>query len=149
MKITPEMMVKDEKRWYARDVITELSYCGNHMRDRKDMTNLDIRFYAYLMRKAHDMLKAQEARVIELSEITPHVYVWVEDRNEKTLFPLKGGMVDPDGDDYFRFVENVNADYVYWPTVTYGKWWRVWNLMPSPEQMRDTKWEGDKNDDRN
>jgi len=90
------------------------------------------------------LLKEQEARVIELSEITPHVYVWVEDRREKTLFPLKGGMVDPDGDDYFRFVENVDADYIYWPTVAYGKWWRVWNLMPSPEQMRDTKWEGEK-----
>ena len=60
MNITPEMITEDEKRWHARDVIMELGYCGNYMRDRKDMTNLDIRFYAYLMRKAHDMLKGQE-----------------------------------------------------------------------------------------
>lgn len=63
MNIAPEMMAEDEQRWHARDVIAELGYCGNYMRDRKDMTNLDIRFYAYIMRKAHDMLKAQERPV--------------------------------------------------------------------------------------
>lgn len=25
----------------------------------------------------------------------------------------------------------------------YGKKWRCWTSRPSPEQMRDTKWEGD------
>lgn len=60
MIITEEMRAEDEKRWHARDVVTELGYCGKYMRDRKDMTNLDIRFYAYIMRKAHGMLKAQE-----------------------------------------------------------------------------------------
>lgn len=62
MKFTEEMINEDEKRWHARDVITELGYCGNYMCDRKDMTNIDIRFYAYIMRKAHDLLKEQEAR---------------------------------------------------------------------------------------
>lgn len=60
MRFTKEMLAEDEKRWHARDVVTELGYCGNYMRDRKDMKNIDIRFYAYIMRKAHDMLKAQE-----------------------------------------------------------------------------------------
>ena len=60
MNFTEEMLAEDEKRWAARDVVTELGYCGNYMRDRKDMTNLDIRFYAYIMRKAHEMLKAQK-----------------------------------------------------------------------------------------
>lgn len=59
MKFTEEMIAEDEKRWGARDVVTELGYCGKYMRDRKDMTNLDIRFYAYIMRKAHEMLKRQ------------------------------------------------------------------------------------------
>ena len=81
MKITPEMIAEDERRWYARDVITELGYCGNYMRDRKDMTNLDIRFYAYLMRKAHDMLKAQELRVMTSEEmIAAGVYETVYSR---------------------------------------------------------------------
>lgn len=60
MMFTEEMLAEDEKRWAARDVVTELGYCGKYMRDRKDITNLDIRFYAYIMRKAHDMLKKQE-----------------------------------------------------------------------------------------
>lgn len=60
MNFSEEMLAEDEKRWHARDVVAELGYCGNYMRDRKNMTNLDIRFYAYLMRKAHEMLKAQE-----------------------------------------------------------------------------------------
>ena len=66
MRFTDDMRAEDEKRWHARDVVTELGYCGNYMQDRKDMTNLDIRFYAYIMRKAHEMLKAQgpiEARL--------------------------------------------------------------------------------------
>ena len=60
MRFTEEMRAEDEKRWHTRDVIAELGYCGNAMRDRKHMTNLDIRFYAYIARKAYDMLKAQE-----------------------------------------------------------------------------------------
>lgn len=60
MEFTEEMINEDEKRWHARNVIKELVYCGNYMRDRKDMTNLNIRFYAYIMRKAHSLLKEQE-----------------------------------------------------------------------------------------
>ena len=60
MRFTEEMINEDEKRWHARDVVTELGYCGNYMRDRKDMKNIDIRFYAYIMRKAYYMLKEQE-----------------------------------------------------------------------------------------
>lgn len=62
MKFTEEMINEDEKRWHARDVVTELGYCGNYMRDRKDMKNIDIRFYAYIMRKAYYLLKKQVAK---------------------------------------------------------------------------------------
>jgi len=79
--------------------------------------------------------------VIDLSEISPSIYVWVEDRQEHTVFPLRGGMFDPDGDDYFRFLENVECDYVYWPVGNYGYSWRVWDKCPSPEQMEETPWE--------
>jgi bacterioferritin (cytochrome b1) len=68
MKITEDMISEDEKRWHARDIITELGYCGNYMRDRKDMRNIDIRFYAYIMRKAYTMLKDQERRIDDLEE---------------------------------------------------------------------------------
>lgn len=60
MTFTEEMLAEDEKCWHARNVVAELGYCGNYMRNRKNMTNLDIRFYAYIMRKAYYMLKEQE-----------------------------------------------------------------------------------------
>ena len=62
MRITDEMIAEDEKRWHARDIVTELGYCSAYMRDRKYITNLDIRFYAYLMRKAREMLEAQKPK---------------------------------------------------------------------------------------
>ena len=73
MNFTEEMLSEDEKRWGARDVVVELGYCGKYMRDRKDITNLDIRFYAYIMRKAHDMLKKQESKP---PVITENAYGW-------------------------------------------------------------------------
>lgn len=85
-------------------------------------------------------LRSQEARVIELSEISPNIYVWVEDRQEHTVFPLRGGMFDPDGDDYFRFLENVELDYVYWPVGNYRYSWRVWDKCPTEEQRKAVKW---------
>ena len=69
MRLTEEMINEDEKRWHARDIVTELGYCGNYMRDRKDMKNIDIRFYAYIMRKAHAMLKEQEAIQVDTKVI--------------------------------------------------------------------------------
>jgi len=68
MKFTEEMLAEDEKRWHARDIVAELGYCGNNMRDRTNITNRDIRFYAYIMRKAHCMLKEQEQTINELKE---------------------------------------------------------------------------------
>lgn len=73
MRFTEEMLAEDEKRWHARDVVTELGYCGNYIQDRKNMTNLDIRFYAFLMRKAHDMLKKQEPKH---PLVTENAYGW-------------------------------------------------------------------------
>ena len=92
---------------------------------------------------AFALLEEQEPRVIELSEISPNIYVWVEDRDDGTVFPLKGGVIDPDGDDYFRFDADFGEDFVYYSTGRFGKNWRVWDKCPTPEQMRDTKWEGE------
>lgn len=93
------------------------------------------------------LLREQEPRVIELSEISPNIYVWLEDRDDGTVFPLKGGVIDPDGDDYFRFDADFGEDFVYYPTGPFGKHWRVWDKCPTEEQMRDTKWEGDSDDE--
>lgn len=47
-----ETCAADDKKWHARNVMTELSYCGTYMKDRKDVTNLDLHFYAWLFRAA-------------------------------------------------------------------------------------------------
>lgn len=80
MRITKEMIAEDEQRWHARDVVTELGYCSTYMRDRKDITNLDIRFYAYIMRKAGEMLEAQKPR-------TPHYTIlrYIVEGNEVSV----------------------------------------------------------------
>lgn len=74
------MIAEDEKRWHARDVVMELGYCSTYMRDRKDITNLDIRFYAYIMRKAREMLEAQKPR-------TPHYTIlrYIVEGNEVSV----------------------------------------------------------------
>lgn len=96
-----------------------------------------------LAQDALSLLKEQEARVIELSEISPNIFVWLEDRDDGTVFPLKGGVIDPDGDDYFRFDADFGEDFVYYPTGSFGKRWRVWDKCPTEDQMRDTPWKGD------
>lgn len=64
MMITEEMIAEDEKRWHARNIVAELGYCGKYIRHRKNITNDDIRFYAYIMRKAYYLLKEQEWNVL-------------------------------------------------------------------------------------
>lgn len=91
-------------------------------------------------REILEALRLDAPRVIELSEISPNIYVWLEDRDDGTVFPLKGGVIDPDGDDYFRFDADFGEDFVYYPTGSFGECWRVWDKCPTPEQMRDTKW---------
>lgn len=61
MVITEEMIAEDEKRWNDRNIVAELGYCGKNICHRKNITNDDIRFYAYIMRKAYALLKEQEA----------------------------------------------------------------------------------------
>ena len=75
MMITEEMITKDEKRWNDRNIIAELGYCGMNILHRKNITNDDIRFYAYIMRKAHAMLKDQEAVPVVQREIA-HLLFW-------------------------------------------------------------------------
>ena len=52
MTFTDEMITEDAKRWEKRDILVELGYCSRYMRDRKYITENDLRFYAYLMRRA-------------------------------------------------------------------------------------------------
>ena len=66
MMLTEELISKDEKRWNDRNIVAELGYCGKNVRHRKSITNDDIRFYAYIMRKAYALLKEQEEQIERL-----------------------------------------------------------------------------------
>ena len=149
MRFTEEMIAEDEKRWHARDVVIELGYCSTYMRNRKDMTNLDIRFYAYIMRRAHEMLKRQEPRVMTLEEIKALPdYVFLEDRDISHAFSIKTisrpalpqlvfenisgeecvGFRGPDGDTSLV-------------TSRYGVEWRCWTSRPTDAQREAVPWE--------
>ena len=148
MNFTEEMLAEDEKRWHARDVVTELGYCGKYMRDRKDMTNLDIRFYAYIMRKAHDMLKAQEPRVmsLDLPEAEWHdKVIWLEIKGKKPTPCLFRECSD-------RMMFGHYERLMYFDVVgscqesgymlkNYGVKWRCWTSRPTDAQMEAEKWE--------
>ena len=91
-----------------------------------------------LVTDALALLKGQEPRVMTLEELksiktwnrnTPP-YLWVEDitgRDNRWK--------------YWRAIrESLNLPGTM-GVQNYGSVWRVWNLRPTPEQMRDTKWE--------
>ena len=50
--IKPDVQAFDDKVWKSRNVKAELAYCGTHISHRKSITNLDLRFYAWLFRAA-------------------------------------------------------------------------------------------------
>ena len=88
------------------------------------------------------LLKEQEPRVMTLEELqaigtqwnrnTPP-YLLVEERSDTGSRWMSWGFMR----DFVRLWGTMNAK-------NYGSKWRVWNLQPSPDQMRDTPWEGEK-----
>lgn len=97
----------------------------------------------HLIADAFALLREPEARVMTLEELqaieTPWnrntaPYLFVEERSAAGSRWMSWGFMH----DFVRL----------WGTIgvqNYGSKWRVWNLQPTPEQMRDTKWEGDSN----
>lgn len=96
-----------------------------------------------LVTDALALLKGQEARVMTLEELqaigttwnrnTPP-YLFVERRSFAESRWMSWGFMY----DFVRLWGTLNAK-------NYGSKWRVWNLQPTPEQMRDTPWEETKN----
>lgn len=90
-----------------------------------------------LIRDALALLREQEARVMTLEELqaigttwnrnTPP-YLFVERRSFAESRWMSWGFMH----DFVRLWGTINAK-------NYGSKWRVWNLRPTPEQMRDTK----------
>lgn len=94
-----------------------------------------------LIRDALALLKEQEPRVMTLEELqaietpwnrnTPP-YLFVEKRS-----PTEGRWMS------WGFMHDCVILSGTMGVQNYGSKWRVWTLQPTPEQMRNTKWEGD------
>ena len=56
MILSKETIEHDNDRWANRNLLTELKYCGNNVKDRKKITNDDLHFYSYLIRSAAEAL---------------------------------------------------------------------------------------------
>ena len=101
-----------------------------------------------LIRDALALLREQEPRVMTLGDIRrDHDRVlWIECDDSKTQsIGQYCGQVcwhDRHIGKWERFVIIGFAnDYLHRETEMYGKTWRCWSAKPTPEQMRDTKWE--------
>lgn len=94
-----------------------------------------------LIRDALSLLKEQEPRVMTLEELqaietpwnrnTPP-YLFVEKRS-----PTEGRWMS------WGFMHDCVILSGTMGVQNYGSKWRAWNLQPTPEQMRDTPWEGE------
>ena len=91
-----------------------------------------------LVQDALALLKEQEPRVMTLEEVRDSDdWMWIE--------YLSGYVEWQKQSDIYGYYE----DGVMWNDSTfdgndsYGIEWRCWTSRPSPEQMRETKWEGD------
>lgn len=97
-----------------------------------------------LMRDAFALLKEQEARVMTLAELQAIEVSW--NRNTPPYLFVEGR--SPTGSRWMSW--GFMHDFVRLPGTigvqNYGSKWRVWNLQPTPEQMRDTPWEDSNNE---
>ena len=114
------------------------------MCNRKDMTNLDIRFYAFVMRKALALLKAHEPRVMTLEEVVclqPDDVVWLEDNDKEDVIP---GICCGEKNVFAKItqflIRNSLHPYVFAIHSEYQLRWRCWNTKPTEEQRKAAKW---------
>lgn len=95
------------------------------------------------------LLKEQEARVLEYSEIKKHPLVWLEDNDKEDVIPAlflqyNGWTAEFSRQAPDKYVDTiVRSAKVVSDERTYGITWRAWISHPTPEQMRETKWEED------
>ena len=106
-------------------------------------SNTEVTCSSILAADALALLKQQEARVLTLEELqaietpwnrnTPP-YLFVEKRS-----PTEGRWMS------WGFMHDCVILSGTMGVQNYGSKWRAWNLQPTPEQMRETKWEATEN----
>lgn len=88
-----------------------------------------------LVTDALALLKEQEARVMTLEEVIHSKdWIWYQWKNTHCGWTV---------------AVNCDGKWIEWEDSTtdqlckYGEKWRCWTSRPTPEQMRDTKWEAE------
>ena len=91
--------------------------------------------YCDEIRAAIALLKEQEPRVMTLEEVI-HSKDWVWYQWKNTHYG-------------WAIAVNCDGKWIEWEDSTtdqlckYGEKWRCWTSRPTPDQMRETKWEGE------
>lgn len=95
------------------------------------------------------LLKEQEARVLEYSEIEKHPLVWLEVNDTEDVIPALFLQYNGWGSEFVVQAQDKYVDVIVrsakdvFDERTYGITWRAWSSRTTPGQMRDTPWEGD------
>lgn len=69
MRLTDEMISQDDQRFLHHNVRSELKYCGKEITNRKSITNDNIRFQAWLCRRADEIIEEQRNKISDLMDI--------------------------------------------------------------------------------
>ena len=100
-----------------------------------------------MLLEALALLKEQEARVLEYSEIEKHPLVWLEDNDKEDVIPAlflqyngwnaEFSVQAPDKyvDSIIRSAKVIAVERVY------GVTWRAWMAQPTEEQRKAVKWD--------
>lgn len=97
-----------------------------------------------LMRDALELLRRQEPRVLTLEEIRSGTVevAWIEDADKAEVIPGIWFRLSNEGEDEAVDI-HIRDGFVGARLEVYGKMWRAWTSRPTPDQMRDTPWEGE------
>ena len=100
-----------------------------------------------LMQDALALLKEQEARVLEYSEIEKHPLVWLEDNDKEDVIPALFLQYNGWTAEFSRQAPNKYVDTIVRSAKvvsderTYGITWRAWSAQPTNEQRKKVKWD--------
>lgn len=107
----------------------------------------ESRCQEHLCGDALALLKEQEARVLEYSEIEKHPLVWLEDNDKEDVIPAlflqyNGWSAEFEVQDPDKYVDAiVRSAMVSAVKKMYGITWRAWTSRPTEEQRKAVKWD--------
>lgn len=76
MQLTEQQIQADDALYSGRDILQELRFCGNEVKQRGNITEQDIRFHAWLCRAAYQkMMKTTAELMIENEKLKEQLSV--------------------------------------------------------------------------